>query len=469
MKKIGIFCLCICCMFSLLVVPSAATEETGQENKESGYHSVDATSARLGTGKIVDNVEAAFLYETHSDTLMYSYNADIPMDPAGFVKIMTGYVAAEKGIMSDRVTVTESAMNSISSASVVLDIQVGEVLTLEDLMHCLLVRSANEAAVIIAEHISGSQTAFVAEMNRMAKELGCTNTNFTNATGLYDEEQLSTARDIARIMEKALENEAFRRAFCAADYTVPKTNMSNERLLVTTNYLIYGNLGGVYYYIDNRVLGGRVSTTIYEKNMVAAVSQYGTMEMISIVMGSDHKISSSGYITTFGGYLETSALLNAGFANLKVAQVLYENQTITQLPVRYGDSDVILGPKESAFALIGENTTVSGLTFRYSNSGQELEAPIKKGDYISSLEIWSDGFCVAKTDLYAMNSVSRVEPVSEPITDSDINNRKFGTVLITIVIVIAVLIALLYVYRQISIIKARKRSQRNRQNRRRSR
>lgn len=472
MKKIGLICLCVCCLLSLSFKPihALASEQEPDEEKEFGCYSLDAASTRLGNAQITDNMEAAILYETNSDSLMYTYNADVPMNPAGFVKIMTGYIAAEKGNMDDKITVTASAMNAISEDAWVLDIQVGEVLTLEDLMHCMLVRSSNEAAVIIAEYISGSQQAFVEEMNRTAQELGCTNTHFVNATGLHDDNQVTTARDVAKILERALENEAFRKPFCAADYTVPATNMSGERLLVTTNYLIYGNYDGVFYYVDSRVTGGRPSATNTGKRMVAAVSEYGTMEMISVVMGSDSEWSEDGsYISTFGSYLETSALLNAGYADLKVSQVLYENQALTQLQVENGDSDVVIGPKESAYALISSNSTTTSLTYRYSHSGQELEAPIKKGDYLSTVEIWSDGFCVAKTDLYAMNSVSRVESAADTSANAGTNNGTFGTVVITTVIVIAVLIAGLYVYRRIRTAAARKRSQRNRQNRRRSR
>ena len=470
MKKIGIICLCICYLIPLLCisVPVVSAEDLQNEKKEFGCYSLDAESTRLGNGQLVDNVQSAIVYETNSDTLMYSFNADQQMDPATFVKIMTGYIAAEKGNMEDKITVTASAMNSISSAAVTIGLKVGEILTLEDLMHCLLVRSSNEAAVIIAEYISGNQAAFVAEMNRVAEELGCTNTHFTNATGLYDENQLSTARDIAKILERALENEAFRRAFCAADYTVPATNLSDERLLVTTNYLIYGNLDGVLYYVDRRVTGGRVGVSNTGKRMVAAVSEYETMEMISIVMGSDSEWSEDKtYISIFGGYLETSALLNAAYAAPKVSQVLFENQAMMQLPVQNGDSDVVIGPKESVYALIQSDETLSGISYRFSHTGQEFEAPIHKGDYVSTVEVWSDGICVAMTDLYAMNSVSRIEASTEPVVDTETKNGTNGTIFMFIIAVV-VLIAAVYFVRQMQIAKARRRSQHNRRNRRRS-
>ena len=467
MKKFGLICLCLILVLGLPFSVIAAEEQ--QEEREYGCYSLDAKTTRLGPAQITGNMEAAILYETKSDSLMYEYNADVPLNAAGFVKIMTGYLAAVKGNMEDKVTVTESGLNAVSEAARVLDLQVGEVLTLEDLMHCMLVRSSNEAATIIAEYISGSQHAFIEEMNRVAEEIGCTNTHFVNATGLHDDNQVTTARDIAKILEKALEYDGFRKAFCAADYTVPATNMSGERLLVTTNYLIYGNYDGVFYYVDKRVTGGRPGVTNTGKRMVAAVSEYESMEMISIVMGSDSEWSKDkSYISTFGSYLETSALLNAGYANLKVSEVLYENQALVQLPVENGECDVVIGPKESAYALINSSFNLSNLSFRYSHTGKQLEAPIEKGDYISTVEIWSDGFCVAMADLYAMNSVTKVDNGILDFQNVNMGSGKFGTILITALTVILIIACLLFAYRKLVIVIARKRRNRNRQNRRRS-
>lgn len=468
MKKIGRICLGILCVISLVfsAAPARAADQD-RENTEFGCYSLDAASTRLGSAQITGNMEAAVLYETNSDTLMYTYNADAPMEPASFVKIMTGYIAARDGNMQDQITITQTGLNAVSEIARVLDLKVGEVLTLEDLMHCMLVRSSNEAATIIAEYISGSQQAFVELMNQTAVEIGCTGTNFVNATGLDAEGQVTTARDVAKILEKALELDGFRKPFCAADYTVPQTNMSDERLLVTTNYLIYGNYDGVFFYVDNRVKGGRPGVTGSGKRMVAAVSQDGTMELISIVMGSDSEWSKDkSYISTFGGYLETSALLDAGFANLKVSEVLYENQALSQLPVEYGECDVVIGPQKSAYALINANATLSDLTFRYSHTGKQLEAPIQKGDYISTVEIWNDGICVATAELYAMNSVERIEPTLGDMQTGG-NGGKLGTVLVTVVVVILTLACLLFAYRKIMIMLAKKR-RRNRKNPKRS-
>ena len=122
MKKTGLRCIVFCLILSLMLSTTyAAAAETEQEKeKKFGCYSLDAESTRLGNTLDVTNMQSAVLYETNSDSLMFTYNADEPTDPASFVKIMTGYIAAEKGTMSDRIVITETAMNAISSAGIPL-------------------------------------------------------------------------------------------------------------------------------------------------------------------------------------------------------------------------------------------------------------------------------------------------------------------------------------------------------------
>ena len=119
----------------------------------------------------------------------------------------------------------------------------------------MMVGSANDAAAVIAEHIGTSQGAFVGLMNQRAKELGCENTQFMNANGLSHEEQYTTARDLAKITEAALHNEIFVELFSAIKYTVPATNKSEARELVTTNHLM--STETVRNQFDERVTGGK--------------------------------------------------------------------------------------------------------------------------------------------------------------------------------------------------------------------
>ena len=234
MKKLGILCLLLCLLLSI-ALPAYATKDM---SVTSGCHSVDAAVALSDQQRLTETANAVIVYERGSDTMIYSWNPDEKIYPSSMVKLMTALVALERGDLAEEVKVTKRAINSVAPGSVSAGLVSGEELTLEQLLYCLMVASANDAAAVIAEHIGGNQETFVAMMNDKAKELGCTGTNFSNVHGLHDEETYTTARDVCRITDKALENEVFRAMFTAETYTVPKTNKSEARELWTTNYMM---------------------------------------------------------------------------------------------------------------------------------------------------------------------------------------------------------------------------------------
>ena len=139
--------------------------------------------------------------------------------------------------LDETVTVTESAMATIKRTAATLKLLPGEVFTVEDLLYGLMVGSAYDAAVVLAEHVAGSQDSFVAMMNELAAELGCTNTYIVNAHGLHDERQYTTARDVARMVDVAMQDETFMIFFSETVYKLPKTDLSEERRVETTNFL----------------------------------------------------------------------------------------------------------------------------------------------------------------------------------------------------------------------------------------
>jgi D-alanyl-D-alanine carboxypeptidase (penicillin-binding protein 5/6) len=194
------------------------------------------------------------------------------------VKLMTALVALEKGDLSDEVTVTKRALNLLTAGAATAGLVAGEELTLEQLLYCLMVGSANDAALVIAEHIGGNQDIFVAMMNQKAEELGCTGTHFSNAHGLHDEETYTTARDICRITDAALENEVFRAMFTMESYTVPATNKSEERVLWTTNHMMSTHTRRDYF--DSRVTGGKTCVTGGKLHQTVAVRQHAGLPVL---------------------------------------------------------------------------------------------------------------------------------------------------------------------------------------------
>lgn len=472
MKKILTICIVLCLILSVPTesVRAASVDEDLLSTDTVAIntcHGIDATNTLLGAQKLIDNAKAAILYEATSETLMFAMNPDERMYPASLVKIITALIATQKGELSDTVTVTESAISSLPIDAVSADLQTGEQVTLEDLLYCLLVGSANDAAVVIAEHISGSQNAFVQVMNQYAQELGCVGTQFTNAHGLHNADQYTTARDAARILDAAMKNEIFRSIFTSVKHTVPATNKSEERSLGSNNSLM--DTSSKLYY-DPRVIGGRTGVTEDGRRCIATAAESNGMLLISVVMGSETTYQEDGYSAiSVGGYHETTALLDAGFNGNKSAQILFANQALKQCKVADGDSDLVLGSKVSVSAVLPEAVTAADLTLRFAKL--DLHAPIVAGEKVSSVQVWHGNMCVAEADLYAMNSV---DPVDSVIITTDIqeNNSQLPTVIwacIAIAVLIFTVIVIARSAGKIKLFAARMRSKRYRRSRRRSR
>lgn len=474
MKKIAIFCVFVL-IFSSLSFTAAATDtiestETVQSTSDAsvirGCHGPDAQMSLLGTGQLTDNVQSAFLYEANSDTLMYAWNADAQMYPASLVKIMTALIAAERGNLDATVTVTQGAVDSVPYDAVSADLVADEVMTLRDLLYCLLVDSANDAAAVIAEHISGSQSAFLADMNKYANELGCTGTQFMNVHGLHDDAQYTTARDAARIMKAAMENAVLQEIFAATEYTVGATNKSEARELTTGNSMMDK---GSYLYYDPRVIAGRTGVTNDGTRCFAAAAESNGMRLISVVMGSESVYEEDGYTAiSVGGFKETTKLLDAGFAGYKSCQILYAGQAMLQCKVANGTSDVVLGPNVSLSTVLPENISPADLEFRYTNN--TFTAPLQAGQNISSVQIWYGSMCVAEAELYALNSVRDIHIAEQEALQYE-TEPETPIALIIIFIITGIIIVAFVLLRFSGKIKAffiAQRTKRYRRSRRRS-
>ena len=457
-------------IYLLFAIPVSATQFSEDVSVVSGSSTLDGRVPILGSQLIDGNMKSAILYEVNSDTLMYAYNADEKLPPSSLLKILTALIAIENGALSDAVTVQESVLGTLDPDAAKVKLVVDEVITVKDLIYCMMVASGNDAAVILADHIAGSQDAFVAEMNRYAKNLGCINTNFTNVHGLHDENQYTTARDIARILEIALENQAFCEAFGARYYTVAETNKSPERKLSSQNYLL-NNDDDINYY-DERVKGSRTAVANDRSRSIASVAEVNDMKLLCIIMGAGSKYEDDGYtVRVYGGYNETKKLLNAAFDGYKTAQLLFPNQVLMQKPVMNGNSDVSIGTNNASYSVIPENVLENGLVYRYVNE-VPLTAPVERGQRVSTLQIWCGNVCVAQNDLYALNGV---KTVGSDIDDNKVNQSS-ATIMKYILIVLAVLVGLfiiffatLYFLRITHNIKTTRHRRRNSMYRRRSR
>lgn len=248
-------------------------EVSGNASVTAGCGTMDAQVPLVTGQQLLETTEAAILYEVNTNTLIYNWNADKKVYPGSLGKLMTVLVALEQGDLEDTVTVSRTALNELPMGTVVCDLQAGEEMSLKDLLYCVMVASANDAAVVVAHHISGSQEDFVELLNAKALELGCTGTNFANATGLHSEQEYTTARDLGKIILAGFENELFLEMFSSAVYTVPATNMSAARELNTTNYL--QSKVTIKRYFDERCTGGKTGATEDGGRSLVATAESG--------------------------------------------------------------------------------------------------------------------------------------------------------------------------------------------------
>lgn len=259
--------------------------------------------------------ESAILVDMVTGAVLYSKNADKVQYPASITKIMTSLLAAEHLNMKDKIVMSQSAAYGITisdSSSIYAD--TGEEFTTEQAMMAVMLQSANEMTLALAEETSGSVKKFVELMNLKAKQLGCTGTHFNNPNGLPDELHYTTASDMAKIARAAWYNPTFRKYTTTTYYEIPPTNKFAEtRYLLNHHKMMKGNT-----YAYEGVMGGKTGYTDAAGNTLVTYAKRGNMRLVSVVMKSIN-----------GAYADTAALLDYGFNNFTRTAVKTEPATMS--------------------------------------------------------------------------------------------------------------------------------------------
>lgn len=248
---------------------------------------------------------AALVMEESTNTVVYAKNMDQPLFPGGAVKVMTTLLALENSQLTDQITMTSTGVSGVTDGGANISAQLDEVFTMEQCLYAIMMVSANDIALQVAEHLGGSVDGFVQMMNARASELGCTNTVFTNPTGLPDESQHTTAHDMALIMQAALENESFRTIAGAPSYTISATNVSGGERVLTNNFSMMNAANAAYY---QGCLGGREGYTEASGSTLICGAEKNGVTLIAVVL--------QGASGTTGA--EAGALLNYGFDNFQM-------------------------------------------------------------------------------------------------------------------------------------------------------
>ena len=407
--------------------------------------------------KIEVDANAAMLVDQASGQVLYAKNERERAYPASITKLMTALLVAEHGGLSDTVTVTASALENLSAAGSTVGLKVGEQISVDNLLVCLLVASANEAANILGEHVAGSVDAFIEKMNERAKELGCVNTHFVNAHGLHDENHYTCAYDVYLIAREILKHTRLTEIVAMQKATIPATNLEDERLFFSTNSMLSPYKERTYLY--KYTTGIKTGHTSQAGLCLAASAAKGDTTLLSVVLGAKN-----GPNNEKGHFIETRKLFEWGFANFKTATILNSSSPTGEVTVRLAwDRDhVIASPKSDFSCLVPTDYDESKLEIR-TDLPQSLNAPIEKGAALGSATLVYDGAELGKVDLIAADAVER----SQILYLWDIVTRIFQSPITKVVFAGLLVLIILYIIFMIQYNRRRRSSRRYRGRRRR--
>ena len=280
---------------------------------------------------------ACLLMEESTGKILYSKNANSIMYPASTTKIMTAILTLENCKLSDTAVVSHNAVFSIPSGYSTAILVEGEILTIEQLLNVLLIPSANDAAVVLAEHIAGSVEAFSDMMNSKAVELGCLNTHFVNPNGIHNENHYSTAYDLALIGKYAMQFPTFKEISSKTRYTLPITNAysKEDRIFNTTNDLIKPNYSSSptnYYY--KYATGGKTGYTDPAGQCIVATATKDNISLIAVTLHGDFTEDNLSQRA-----LDCKALFEYGFNNFSMVSIAQKGDVASNMKVPNATKD----------------------------------------------------------------------------------------------------------------------------------
>lgn len=271
--------------------------------------------------------ETAIVMDMDTGEVLYAKGIDEKRAPASTTKIMTAMLAIEKVPFETQITFTDE-VNNIEAGSTHIGIKPGETLTMKDCAYAILLASANEVSSGVAEYIGTTVPTFVDMMNQRAKELGCTNTHFVNANGLYDENHYTTARDLAIIAKAAFQNETFREVIKTPYYIVPKTNITDEERWLNNHHKMV--LQGSEHY--EGCLGGKTGYTEKAGNTLVTYAERDGRKLVCVLLAD---------INIVAQYTDTKALLDYGFDSFQ----LLDTAAVSLSPSKSDDLGKLLDEK----------------------------------------------------------------------------------------------------------------------------
>ena len=385
MKKILVIIMCVAMACSLnLSLQAAVSSECDISDINIPIDST-VTDAAIGT-KLDIKAKSAILLEVNTGKILYEMNADEKLPPASITKIMSLLLimeAIDRGELSveDVITASEHA-SSMGGSQIWLE--PGETMTVDDLLKAAVIASANDATVALGEAVAGSEEGFVAQMNARAKELGCTNTKFINATGLDAEGHISSAHDVAIMSAELIKHDRIK------NYSTVwmDTLRDGESELVNTNKLVRFYEG---------TTGLKTGTTSGAGYCLSATAERDGLELVAVIMAGE---------TSNDRFNGAKKLLDFGFANyqyvtieplLDVSECNVKNGVDKKVGITADGTSKMLLKKGEAAAVTQQITLP-----------QNLSAPVKKGGVVGSVDLYLKDEQIGQIDIRATKNVDKM-------------------------------------------------------------
>ena len=370
-----------------------------------------ARAAKDDTGDLEVEAKAALLIDPDTEELLYARNIHERLYPASLTKIMTCLLVLESldrgEIARDTVlTASDVAVNSIPPDGSTAGIKAGEELTVESLLYCIMLSSANEGCNILAEGVAGSIDAFVDRMNAKAQAIGCEDTNFVNTNGLPDDYHYTTAWDLYLITKEARTHADFMPIVSTIYFEVPATNLSEPRKLYTTNYLVSSYRTSYYLYQGAQgIKTGSTSAAGY--CLVSSATRSGR-SLLSVVLGAERVTLEDGTVLT-KSFTETAKLFDWGFDNFRRQVILDAGELVAEVPVELSQqqNSVKVHPAREVDRLLPKDLDpVKDIDREVIFDAESVDAPVAKGQVLGQIVLSRENTVYATVDLLADEDVS---------------------------------------------------------------
>ncbi|MCF6462054.1 D-alanyl-D-alanine carboxypeptidase family protein [Clostridium sp. Cult1] len=326
------------------------------------------------------NAQSAILIDAQSKRVLASYNPHTKLPIASTTKIMTALLALENGELYDKINVDINAVG-IEGSSIYLE--EGEVITLEDLLYGLMLRSGNDSAVAIAEYLGKNIEDFVKMMNEKAKNIGAEDTNFMNPHGLHHENHYSTAYDLALITAEAMNFEEFNQIVSSKTW---KANRDKNNIFYNKNKTLWEYKGG-----DGVKTG---YTTKSGRCLVTSATRNGT-KLIAVVLNDSNWFD------------DCYRLMDYGFDNFTTYVIYDKNQFMKEIPVTNGSKDYIHAVSKNSFLYPLSDEELDEVKINI-NLPKTLEAPIDKDEIIGDITVYLEGKIIHKGKIVSKEKVEKL-------------------------------------------------------------